>query len=204
MKCKKCNRTKKNCKQCSLQGGFLPLAALIPMALSAVSSAPAIISGISKLVGKGKGQETAKKIMFDEYERCMRKSGGILTGGELTGGELTGGDFFEWLGNKIIKIRKLHSQKNGGVYSSSYPYRDVFTSFRGSMPETSSKTSRGGVVVGGELEGGELVGKRGGIKTGGKKPRKQSAGQKAWIAKVKAYSKKHGCTYKEALSRCGK
>jgi hypothetical protein len=150
-----------------------------------------------------------------------RRRGGISTGGISTGGISTGG-----LSRKLLGARAVGS--GYGELEGSGFFDDVLSGMNNVL-STATQTAQlakllkgkgkmggietGGIATGGRMRGrprkmgGEMqaagvlsgllgsigLGKKAGISTGGKR------GASKWITHVKAYAKKHGMKYNEAL-----
>ena len=209
----------------SMSGGFLEGASLgkriksvkggsflddfakgIGSVLGPISQVAGPLMKLAPLVGLGKGGANAMvQLPVADGQgvpslRGRASSGGahvpsrLVVGGsegdDDEGGSMSGG-LYRSIGGSSASgyVKHLMNSRSFDISKIRHPSSDL-------VERSKTKRTRRAVVrYGSSASGGE------GEATGG---RKQSAGQKAWIQKCKAYQTAHGCSYKEAMMNASK
>jgi hypothetical protein len=151
-----------------------------------------ILSGINNTIGVA---SQAKALHSMLKGKGKKKMGGIATGGRRRrGGIATGGEMDNEMMAGIAtggRRRRRGGIATGGEMDSEMMGAGIFDDILGKVSDTLSTVSQGAQLA---KQFGFLKGKgkkkMGGIATGGKSP---------WISHVKAFAKKHGMKYNEAL-----
>jgi hypothetical protein len=151
-----------------------------------------ILSGINNTIGVA---SQAKALHSMLKGKGKKKMGGIATGGRRRrGGIATGGEMDSEMMAGIAtggRRRRRGGIATGGEMDSEMMGAGIFDDILGKVSDTLSTVSQGAQLA---KQFGFLKGKgkkkMGGIATGGKSP---------WISHVKAFAKKHGMKYNEAL-----